>query len=180
MSNNMENISFIPNTQKGSEGYVSIKEEHPYRGYIIGFIFILIMYIGSLGAIYWYYVIQPTNELNQSLSSLNAKNSIYYPKDDLQKTAYNVNAIIAEEYDLVAMIKEIEATYGPNFKTTSWAYNKQKKNIVFSATANSFEDANEQINKMKAVTGVLDVSYPDIEKSTDGSGVTLDITIKLK
>jgi hypothetical protein len=176
----MENISFIPNTQKNSEGYVSIKEERPYRGYIIGFLLILIMYIGALGFVYWYFIIQPTNTLNESIASLNAKNSIYYPKDDLQQTLYNLDSIISEAYDPVTMIKVIEATYGPNFKVTSWTYNKQKKNIVFSATANSFEDVNEQITKMKAVQGVVDVSYPDLKKSPDGNGVAIDITIQLK
>jgi len=180
MSNNMENISFIPNTQKGSEGYVSAKEKHPYRVYIIGFTLLLIMYMGSLSFVYWYFIIQPTNKLNQSISSLNLKNSMYYPKDDLQNTLYNVNSLITESYDPVEMIKAIEATYSPDFKTTSLTYNKQKKNIVFTATANSFEAASEQITKIKAVKGVIDVSYPDIKKNNSGNGVSLDITIKLK
>ena len=84
MSNNMENISFIPNRQKGLEGYVMTQKEHPYRGYIIGFILTLIIYIGVLGAVYWVYIIKPTNEYNQILSDLNARNSVYYPKDDLE------------------------------------------------------------------------------------------------
>lgn len=180
MSNNMEHISFIPNTQKGSKGYISRKEEHPYRGYIIGFVLALILYILTLGVVYWYYVVQPTNILNQSISSLNAKNNKYYPQDDLKQTAYNINSVITQIYDPIEMIKAIEATYGSNFKTTSWIYNKEKKNINISATATSFEAANEQITKMKEIRGVIDVSYPGINKIGDGEGVSLDITIKLK
>jgi hypothetical protein len=128
----MQNISFIPNTQKGSEGYLIVKKEHPYRGYIIWFIFALIVYIGSLGGVYWFYIINPTNEYTQILADLNAKNSVYYPKDDLQKTVYNVNAVIAEVYDPVDIIKEIELTYDSNFKIISWTYNKQKKSMILS------------------------------------------------
>lgn len=180
MSNNMENISFIPNRQKGSEGYVTIKEEHPYRGYIIGFILTLIIYIGVLGAVYWVYIIKPTNEYNQILADLNERNSVYYPKDDLEKTVYNVNTLISQTYNPVEIMKEIEATYTTGFKTSSWVYNRQKKTIILSVQALSFDDANSQISKIKEVKGVIDASYPDIRKNSEGSGVSLDILIKLK
>jgi len=180
MSNNMENISFIPNTQKGLEGYVTVIEKHPYRGYIIGFISALIIYIGVLSGIYWFYVINPTNKYTQILSDLNAKNSIYYPKDDLEQTVYNVNTIISQTYDITEIIQEIEATYDADFKTNSWTYNKQKKSIVFSAEAASFEVANSQIAKIKKVKGIIDVSYPDLTKSSERGGVNLNISIKLK
>ena len=180
MSNNMDHINFIPNTQKSSEGYVIATEAHPYRGYIIGFILTLVIYAGILGGIYWFYVINPTNEYNQILADLNAKNSIYYPKDDLNQTLYSVNAVITQTYDIVAIIKEIEVTYDTNFKTVSWTYNKQKKIINLSARTSSFEAANSQVSKIKGVKGIVDASYPDIKKSSDGSGVTLDISIKLK
>jgi hypothetical protein len=180
MLNNMENISFIPNTQKGLEGYVTVIEKHPYRGYIMGFVLALIVYVGVLSGIYWFYIMRPTSEYTQILADLNAKNSVYYPKDDLEKTVYNVNTVISQIYDPVEMVKAIEATYGSDFKTTSWLYNKQKKTIVFSAQASSFEVANSQIAKIKGVKGVVDVSYPGIDKSSDGVGVALNLSIKLK
>jgi hypothetical protein len=176
----MENISFIPNTQKGSEGYISRKEEHPYGGYIIGFLSILIMYLGALGFVYWYFVIQPTNKYTQILADLNAKNSIYYPKDDLEQTVYNINTVISQAYDITEIIKEIEATYDIDFKTNSWVYNKQKKSIVFSAEASSFEAVNVQVDKIKKVKGVVDVSYPDLTKNSEKGSVNLNISIKLK
>lgn len=180
MSNNMENISFIPNTQKGSEGYIVTQKKHPYRGYIIGFILTLIIYIGALRGVYWFYIMRPTSEYTQILADLNAKNSTYYPKDDLERTVYSVNAVIAQTYDPVEIVKTIEATYGSNFKTTSWLYNKQKKTITLSAQASSFEYAIEQVAKIKGVKGVVDVTYPGIDKSSDGDGVELGLSIKLK
>jgi hypothetical protein len=88
--------------------------------------------------------------------------------------------VIAQTYDPVEIVKTIEATYGSNFKTTSWLYNKQKKTITLSAQASSFEYAIEQVAKIKGVKGVVDVTYPGIDKSSDGDGVELGLSIKLK
>ena len=91
-----------------------------------------------------------------------------------------MNTLISQTYNPVEIMKEIEATYTTGFKTSSWVYNRQKKTIILSAQALSFDDANSQISKIKEVKGVIDASYPDIRKNSEGSGVNLDILIKLK
>lgn len=176
----MENISFIPNTQKSSGGYIIDKKENRNKGIIIWLISILVLYISILAGVYWFYIIKTTNDLNQILSNLDSSNSAYYPKGDLQRIALSLNDIISKTYDPLPVIEQIEATYNSDFTGTSWTYDKDTKTISLSVNASSIELVVAQIDKLIAIPSIANIPFPDINKTSNESTISFDLMIKLK
>lgn len=175
----MDTIKFIPKNQRNLEQLdeLNSKSKDNTLIYILGGFFLV--YIGIVGFVYWFFVVQEKAKITQAIEKLDNANSSYYITTDLDQGLFNIADLINNSYDSIEAIKSIESAYIPGSVVSQFSYDKVNKEISMAMSTSSFINATKQIDSFKALPLISNVTFSAL--SSDGSGkVSFTVQIKLK
>lgn len=169
-------ITFIPDKQKNI--YLRVNKNNKV---IIGFIVLFVIYILLVGLFYWFFLLREQSKIDNLISELDSKNSVYYPKGlSLEQTLFNLNDIVNNAYNPIPVITNIESAYLPNSVVSSFFYNKTNKIITIAMQVPSLTNVSAQVQKFSLIDGVAKVDSNSIESSINNSLVSFGVEIRLK
>lgn len=175
----MESFQFIPTSQKNIDQLISKKSSNLDSKVINWLIMLLIIYIIVVGVIYWLTIINEESKLRQAITLIDVKNSVYYPKGDLEQTLFNLNDLVYNVYNPISVIKSIEAAYIPNSRVKNFVYSKMNKSINFIMVVPSISDVTIQVQRFKEIKGITNVDFTSSNTVSGSSEASFNVTIRL-
>jgi len=143
--------------------------------------FLFIVYVVTIGVVYWFTIFNEQSRLRQSIDVIDAENYVYYPEGDLEQYLYNLNDLIINNYNPMPVIKSIESSYIANSRVDNFVYSKSDKSISFTMIVPSIADATLQVQKFKDIKELANsnVDFSDSNTIPDSSEISFDVRIKL-
>ena len=175
----MESFQFIPTSQKNIDQLINKKSSNPDSKVIIWLTFLFIIYSITVGAVYWVTIINEESKLRQAITLIDAENSVYYPKGDLEQTLFNLNDLFDNSYNPIPVIKSIEAAYIPNSMIKNFLYSKIDKSINFTMMVPSINDVTVQVQRFKNIKEIAGVDFEKASTVAGNSEATFNVKIRL-
>ena len=177
----MESFQFIPTSQKNIDQIAQKKSYNIDSRVIVWLIFLFIVYVVTIGVVYWFVIVNERAKLRQSIDMIDVENYSYYPEGDLEQELYNFNDLIVNVYNPMPVIRSIESSYIANSRVENFVYSKTDKSISFTMIVSSIADATLQVQKFKDIKELANssVDFSDSTTVPDSSDISFDVRIKL-
>lgn len=155
----MSVIKFVPQNQKNLEHLEGSQPKKNGNNLIYILITLFVIYSAVVVGGYWFFVVQEKNKVSKAIQELDNSNSQYYISDDLEQGLFNIKDLVDKSYDPTIAIKEIESSYVPGAKITSFTYSKASKTINIAMGVTSIKDVTFQIDRFNELNSVIISNY---------------------
>lgn len=176
----MDNITFVPQSQKNLDELNGIHSNKKGDNLIFVLVILFIIYTTIVLGVYWFFVVRERARIDEAIQELDSINSQYYISSDLDQGLFNVSDLINKFYNPITAIKEIESAYVPGSSVSSFNYSKIDKIINISMKVPSINNVTEQIERFNKLNSVKSSSYSALSSDDRGVGFSFGIEIILK
>lgn len=176
----MDNIKFVPQSQKNLDQLEEFKAKKNGNNLIYILITLFIIYSTLTGGGYWFFVVQEQNKVTKAIQDLDSTNSQYYINNDLEQDLFNIVDLIDKYYDPTIAIREIESAYVSGAIVTSFSYSETGKIINMAIVVPSLNDVTSQIDNFNKLESVATSNYSIVSANNEETGFSFGVEIILK